>query len=1173
MVVERALRFRILGPIEVVGVDGRRIGLEGRRARALLAVLLVHRDQLVSDDQLIDVLWGDAPPAQVKGSLQAYVSKVRNAIGSPGGLSGGERIVRRPPGYQLVTLGGEVDADRLERILARGEGAIREGRFAVASASLSEALRLVRGPLLGECRDEPFAQGEVARLDAIVLRVHERRIDAELAVGGPTIIGELEALVSDHPLHERFHEQLMLALYRSGRQVEALQVYQRARRFLDDELGLLPGPGLRSMEAAILAHDPSLNARTETTGPRVETRSGELPFVGRERERRVLDTAWQRAVAGEGQFVVIEAEPGMGATRLATELATSAAEAGAVVLVGRAANEAAVPYLPFVEAFASIEDHPVSAASSGAQGADLLPATAGASTLDPRGHDSSSRRYLLFEAVVARLRSLASGAGAVLILDDVHVADPSALQLLEHVARHRAKGRLLIVATADSTRLRAGRAGAVLSGLVADGIATRVTPGGLSESEVGELLALAAGRSDGVVPGLIAVVHELTMGVPLFVAELGKSLADLDDRAVQAGADLPMSERIKATLERRLDAVPPGALAVLSTAAVIGMSFDAETVAALTRQTVASLAGYLDTAAAAGLIREESLPGRYRFAHRLLHRAFDARVGPTARGELHGELANILTGPSAPRGTTPAEVAHHFKRAALHHARQAVTYAIRAGDQAMAVFAFEDAADFYGSALETLRSFGSTDLRVELQVVLARAYAQHAAYQRTDAVVGFRQAVQVALDVGDGAALADAVWGLMISTEFSFTDGEVIDLLRRAAATTDGVDTPPRARLLAGLARVLPPGDPEASGLVNDAIGLARRDRDPSTLASVLAAAVLTTWSPDNLEWREATTGEVIALAEQLGWIELAMEAMNWRSAMHEERGRIGRADDDLAMVEDWSVRSRRPFFRALIAMRRASRALMEGRYGDAERHADVMLAAAGDNPDFLSGYGAQLLLMRRDQGRLTELDSLVKDQISAFPNIPAWRVAGAVIGAALDRRDEAGRQLDQLVRDDLVTLPRDWLWLLTVTLLADVCADLAGDVPGGRGASTVTTLVRALTAFEGHVAVLGHGIAVTGAISGSLGRLEAVLGQWDRAEGHFRSAIALNEQIHARPAQLRAEVGYAEMLLTRAGPGDAAEASRLLEHAMAGADPLGMTGLQVPVGRRGRRSPAKRTP
>jgi DNA-binding SARP family transcriptional activator/tetratricopeptide (TPR) repeat protein len=1174
-VVERAVRFRILGPIEVVGDDGRRIGLEGRRARALLAVLLVHRDQLVSDDQLIDVLWGDAPPAQAKGSLQAYVSKVRNVIGSHGGLNGGERIVRRPPGYQLITLGGELDADLLERILARGEGAIREGRFAVASASLTEALRLIRGPLLGECRDEPFAQGEVARLEAIVLRVHERRIDAELAVGASTIIGELEALVSDHPLHERFHEQLMLALYRSGRQVEALQVYQRARRFLDDELGLLPGPGLRSMEAAILAHDPSLNARTERTSPRVETRSGELPFVGRERERRVLDTAWQRAAAGESQFVVIEAEPGMGATRLATELATTAAEAGAVVLVGRAASESAVPYLPFIEAFASLEDHPVSVPSSGAQGADLLPAAAGAaSTLDPRGHDSSSRRYLLFEAVVARLRSVASGAGAVLILDDVHVADPSALQLLEHVARHRAKGRLLIIATADSTRLRASPAGAVLSGLVADGIATRVTPGGLSEGEVGELLALAAGRSDGVLPGLIAVVHELTMGVPLFVAELGKSLADLDDRAVQAGADLPMSERIKATLERRIDAVPPAVVAVLRTAAVIGMAFDAETVAALSRQTVASLAGHLDTASAAGLIREESLPGRYRFAHRMLHRAFDERVGPTARGELHGELANILTGPSAPRGTTPAEVAHHFKRAALHHARQAVTYAIRAGDQAMAVFAFEDAANFYGSALETLRSFGSTDLRVELQVVLALGYAHHAAYQRTDAVVGFRQAVQLALDVGDGAALADAVWGLMISTEFSFTDGEAIDLLRRAAATTHGLDAPPRARLLAGLARVLPPGDPEASGLIDDAIGLARRDRDPPTLASVLAAAVLTTWSPDNLEWREATTDEVIAVAEQLGWIELAMEAMNWRSAMHEESGRMGRADDDLAMVEDWSVRSRRPFFRALIAMRRASRALMEGRYGDAEIHADVMLAAAGDNPDFLSGYGAQLLLVRRDQGRLTELDSLVKGQITAFPNIPAWRVAGALIDAALDRREGAGRQLDELVRDDLVTLPRDWLWLLTVTLLADVCADLAvRDVPGGRGAGTVTTLVRALTAFEGHVAVLGHGIAVTGAVSGSLGRLEAVLGQWARAEGHFRSAIALNEQIHARPAQLRAEVGYAEMLLARAGPGDAAEASRLLEHAMEGADSLGMRGLQLPVGRRGTRSPAKRTP
>jgi hypothetical protein len=177
-----------------------------------------------------------------------------------------------------------------------------------------------------------------------------------------------------------------------------------------------------------------------------------------------------------------------------------------------------------------------------------------------------------------------------------------------------------------------------------------------------------------------------------------------------------------------------------------------------------------------------------------------------------------------------------------------------------------------------------------------------------------------------------------------------------------------------------------------------------------------------------------------------------------------------------------------------------------------------------------------------------------------------------LDRRDEAGRQLDQLVRDDLVTLPRDWLWLLTVTLLADVCADLAApDVPDGHGGHGHHPRAGP-DAFEGTSPFWAR-IAVTGAISGSLGRLEAVLGQWDRAEGHFRSAIALNEQIHARPAQVRAEVGYAQMLLTRAGPGDAPAASRLLDRAMEGADRLGMLGLRLPVGRRGRRSPAKPTP
>ena len=280
--------FRILGPVEVLS-GGRRVAIEGRRTRVLLAMLLVWRNQTVSLDAVIDGLWPQGPPSSAKSSLHAHVSRLRSALAAAGPLAGGERIKRRPPGYELRTLDGEVDADRFERMLAVAEADLQDQRFAGAAAALRDAVTLVRGPVLGECRDDAFAQAEVARLEAMTVRAVERRVDADLALGRhAALAGELEGLVAAHPLQERFREQLLLALYRSGRQADALAAYQNAHRVLAEELGLVPGPGLRSLEAAILQQDPAIDYAPPGpgTGPAAGSR---LPFVGRERARQVLD--------------------------------------------------------------------------------------------------------------------------------------------------------------------------------------------------------------------------------------------------------------------------------------------------------------------------------------------------------------------------------------------------------------------------------------------------------------------------------------------------------------------------------------------------------------------------------------------------------------------------------------------------------------------------------------------------------------------------------------------------------------------------------------------------------------------------------------------------------------------------------------------------------------------
>jgi YVTN family beta-propeller protein len=245
------IEFRVLGPFEVVDQD-RVLALGSPQQRALLAVLLLHRGEAVSADRLIDALWGEkAPPTAIK-IVQGYVSGLRKALGD--GL-----LATRAHGYLLATLPGQLDVDRFESLVAEGRRALEHGDPPAASERLRDALALWRGPALADFAYERFAQGEIARLEEMRLTALEDRIDADLALGKHAeLVAELAELVREHPQRERPQGQLMLALYRSGRQADALDRYRRVREQLIAELGIEPGPALKKLERAILAHDPAL---------------------------------------------------------------------------------------------------------------------------------------------------------------------------------------------------------------------------------------------------------------------------------------------------------------------------------------------------------------------------------------------------------------------------------------------------------------------------------------------------------------------------------------------------------------------------------------------------------------------------------------------------------------------------------------------------------------------------------------------------------------------------------------------------------------------------------------------------------------------------------------------------------------------------------------------------
>jgi DNA-binding SARP family transcriptional activator len=403
------VEYRILGPLEVAA-NGRAIPLGGTKQRALLAVLLLHRNSVVPIDQLVEDLWGADAPAAAAKTVQVHVSRLRKALGNAA-------LETRAGGYALNVDTASVDLFRFEELTQEGRRLLAAGDPAPARAAFGEALALSRGPPLADFAYEPFAQTEIARLEELRVAALEDRIEADLALGEHTSLApELEALIAAHPLRERLRKQSMLALYRSGRQADALQAYREARHALG-ELGIEPTRSLRDLEAAILRHDPGLDLAVRPG------RRAAGVFVGRERELSMLLAGLDDAFAGRGRLFLICGAAGVGKTRLADEVAARAKERGARILWGRAWKEGgdAPDYWPWRQAMRGIGELP-----------------------------EEPERFALFDVVARRLRTHGAEQTLVLVLDDLHAADAASLDLLGFVAGELAELHVEVIGTYDA---------------------------------------------------------------------------------------------------------------------------------------------------------------------------------------------------------------------------------------------------------------------------------------------------------------------------------------------------------------------------------------------------------------------------------------------------------------------------------------------------------------------------------------------------------------------------------------------------------------------------------------------------------------------------------------------------------------------------------------------------
>ncbi len=1106
--------FRILGPLEVLDGD-RHLALGGTRQRALLALLLLHANEVVSSDRLTAELWGEDRLEDASKALQVAVSRLRRTL-EPQRAAGqaSELLVTRAPGYELRLEHGQLDVHRFEDRLAGGREALAAGDLTAAADKLTGALALWRGPPLADLGYESFSQVEIGRLEELRTSALEERIATDLEFGRHVdLVAEVEELVRRHPLRERLREQLMLALYRCGRQADALEVYQDARRALTEELGIEPSRELRDLQRAILRQDPALDRRPPGTAASESSRG---VFVGRERELTELLEALEDALASRGRLVLLAGEPGIGKSRLADELMGQARARGARVVVGRCWEAGgAPPYWPWVQSLRAYvrETEPDAIREQlGAGAADLAQLLPELRKLFPRlpelpAAESEGARFRLFEAASSFLRNAARARPLVLVLDDLHAADEPSLLLLRFLARDIADSQLLVVtAYRDADPTLRDPLTSALAELVREPHTAQIGLAGLSDVDVAEYIEL----STGIEPArrLVQAIHAETEGNPFFIAEVVR-LLEAEGRIAEADAHLRIPPGVRAVIGQRMGRLSDRCRTLLVPAAVIGREFGLDALALLSELPRDELLDVLDEATAERVVGDvPGSPGRLRFSHALIRDTLYDELTTARRLQLHQDTGEALEAAySTDLEPHLAELAQHFFAAApAGVAHKAIDYARRAGDRAAAQLAYEEAVRLYEMAL-TLP--GEDAARCQLLLALGDAEAR--AGDTLPAQQSFRDAADLAEVLGLHEQLAAAALGYGGRVIWGGSRGDVhhLPLLERALAALPDTDSALRVRLLTRLAcgplrdSSFPPE--RKASLSEEALEMARRIDDSATLAYALAGYIAANHSPAFTP-RQLTLGtESLEMAVEAGDLERAAEAREHRLTALIELGEIQQARADLIQMAKLADELRQPSQDWFVAVYGALLALLEGQLAEAERLIEsgrsVGRRAMRWNAEV--SYRLQLYVLRREQGRLEEVEGLVRRSVEDYPTYPIWRCVLAQVEAELGHTSEARNALEALAADGFAHLPFDEEWLVSMSFLAEAAHSL-GD------AERSSLLYDRLLPYSDRIAVSYPEIS-TGPVARNLGLLAATTGRWDDAQRHFDEALEISERIGAQ--------------------------------------------------------------
>jgi DNA-binding SARP family transcriptional activator len=1170
------IEFRVLGPLQVES-DGRAVEIGSGKRRALLAVLLLHANEVVSTDRLIDELWGDSAPATAPKIVQGYISQLRKSMGG-GDDADDHGLVTRSPGYVLRLHPDHLDSHRSMTLVAKGRAALSDGAADEASRLLHEALGMWRGPPLADFAFESFAQEEISRLDELRLTALEERIDADLALGRhAALVGELEGLIAAEPDRERPRAQLMLALYRSGRQAEALTIYQVRRRELQDSLGLEPSRTLRDLEQAILRQDPSLDlppaprsapvVRPAVVAAEELSARGGL-FVGRERELDLLAHALGDALKGRGRLLMIGGEPGIGKSRLADELAGHAREQGADVLWGRCWEAGgAPPYWPWAQILRagvrsrSYDQVLHELGSDAGEIADLvpdvrqlLPAALKPPSVDD---DPQAARFRLFDAVANFLLRASQVQPVVVVLDDLNWADKESLLLLEFLTHELLEARLLVVGTYRDVDLpRHHPLAQVLGDLAGARVFERVLLSGLSRDDVRRFIEAACGFPTDT--GLVDAVHAHTEGNPFFVQEvvqllLHEGALTSDGLGTRERWEARIPDGVREAIGRRLERLSPFCNETLTVAAALGREFTLAQVAQLSPQrSEDEVLEVLEEALSAHIIEEPAgAAGRYQFTHALIQATLLDEISQTRRARLHAHIAEALeTLYGNDAENRAAELAHHFAEgAALLGTAKLIRYSALAGEAALAARAPAQALSHFERALAAKGVSTMDDETAALLFGIGRAQlAVLPIHELKAAITNMNRAVEYYAAAGDiDRAVAVGAYPLPLSLRFGYTDAA--GLIARAL-TLVSPGSHDAGRLLAqhGWFTGFIEGDYRgAQALFRQALAIAERERDAALERRTLSNSAFV--DVFHLRWEDCISkaSHAIELAEATGDADTEMAAHRSLIFASVATGQRERALTHADRALSHAKRVRENWWLTSTSFSNAVASIAGGDWEVARELSEFGLEAAPSDPRHLALRAVlEHQLGHADEGA-KQLERLHEVAAGVSPPGPlADHVFCALATSIVERTAGSTARSDvaQTLAEGVLALPR----LINPALRTYARSALGFIAVERHDAGAAMRIYEDLESQGGTASFF-----IPFAFARLLALLAVTVGHVDAALAHFAEALAFCEGAGYRPEYAWTASDLAEVLLVM---GDEENAVSLLDNALQTAQELGMRPL-----------------